>query len=98
MHSVPARTANSHYTTRIRPALASFVDEVCGTLARLCLYLMTLALMAICGIALWHHLPDVTRWTVAQNLEPGRAQRARVRGKSAYFPKQDRGLRSFSTS
>ena len=60
MHSVPARTANSHYTTRIRPALASFVDEVCGTLARLCLYLMTLALMAICGIALWEHLPDVT--------------------------------------
>ena len=60
MHSVPARTANSHYTTRIHPALASFVDEVCGTLARLCLYLMTLALMAICGIALWHHLPDVT--------------------------------------
>ena len=36
------------------------MDEVCGTLARLCAYLMTLALMAICGIALWDHLPDVT--------------------------------------
>ena len=60
MHSFPARTANSYYTLSIRPALASFVDEVCGTLARLCAYLMTLALMAICGIALWHHLPDVT--------------------------------------
>ena len=35
------------------------MDEVCGTLARLCVYLMTLALMAICGIALWEHLPDV---------------------------------------
>ncbi|WP_311966918.1 hypothetical protein [Bradyrhizobium australiense] len=40
--------------------LASFVDEVCGTLARLCAYLMTLALMALGGIALWQHLPDVT--------------------------------------
>ena len=60
MHSVPARTANSYYTLSIRPALASFVDEVCGTLARLCAYLMTLALIAICGIALWEHLPDVT--------------------------------------
>jgi hypothetical protein len=46
MHSFPAGPANSYYTLRIRPALASFVDEVCGTLARLCAYLMTLALMA----------------------------------------------------
>ena len=53
MHSFPARTANSYLKLRIRPALASFVDEVCGTLARLCAYLMTLALLAICGIALW---------------------------------------------
>lgn len=60
MHSFPAGSANSHYTTRIHPALASFVDEVCGTLARLCAYLMALALIAICGIALWNHLPDVT--------------------------------------
>ena len=60
MHSFPAGSANSYYTLSIRPALASFVDEVCGTLARLCAYLMTLALMAICGIAPWHHLPDVT--------------------------------------
>ena len=60
MHSFPAGPANSYYTLRIRPALASFVDEVCGTLARLCAYLMALALIAICGIALWNHLPDVT--------------------------------------
>src|SRR5688572_17574390 len=60
MHSFPADPANSYYTLTIRPALASFVDEVCGTLARLCAYLMTLALLAICGIALWEHLPDVT--------------------------------------
>jgi hypothetical protein len=60
MHSFPARTASSQYRTRIHPALVSFVDEVCGTLARLCVYLMALALMAICGIALWQHLPDIT--------------------------------------
>ena len=35
MHSFPADPANSHYTTRIHPALTSFADEVCGTLARL---------------------------------------------------------------
>ena len=88
MHSFPARTANSYYTLSIRPALASFVDEVCGTLARLCAYLMTLALMAICGIALWDQLPDVTAMeTVAQNLEPGRTHSARVRGEPAHFPR-----------
>ena len=60
MHSFPADSASSYNTLTLRPALASFVDEVYGTLARLCAYLMTLALMAIGGIALWHHLPDVT--------------------------------------
>lgn len=59
MHAFPAGAASSRYTLRIRPVLASFVDEVCGTLARLCAYLMTLALMAICGIALWQHLPNL---------------------------------------
>ena len=78
MHSFPARTANSQYRVRIHPALASFLDEVCGTMARLCAYLMVLALMAICGIALWQHLPDVTAamdsspkaWTSAARTTP----------------------------
>lgn len=60
MHSFPARTASFQYRARIHPALANLMNEVCGTLARLCAYLMVLALMAICGIALWQHLPDVT--------------------------------------
>ncbi|MDE5456811.1 hypothetical protein GWE18_29090 [Bradyrhizobium sp. CSA112] len=60
MHSFPAGPAPSYYALRIRPALTSVVDEVCGTLARLCAYLMALALIAIGGIALWDHLPDVT--------------------------------------
>ena len=59
MHAFAAGSANSFFRLRIRPALASVVDEVCGTLARLCAYLLTLALIAIGGIALWQHLPDV---------------------------------------
>ena len=58
MHSFSADPANSHYTTRIHPALTSFADEVCGTLARLFAYVMTLALLAIGGMALWEQLPD----------------------------------------
>jgi hypothetical protein len=58
MHSFSADPANSRYTTRIHPALTSFADEVCGTLARLFAYVMTLALLAIGGVALWEQLPD----------------------------------------
>jgi len=57
MHSFSADPAHSHYTTRIHPALTGFADEVCGTLARLCAYVMTLALFAIVGIGLWDQLP-----------------------------------------
>jgi len=58
MHSISADPANSHYTPRIHPALTSFADEVCGTLARLFAYVMTLALLGIGGVALWEQLPD----------------------------------------
>ena len=77
MHSFPARTANFPYRARIHPALAAVADEVCGTLARLCAYLMVLALMAICGIALWNHLPDIViaepspkTWSQAERSAP----------------------------
>jgi hypothetical protein len=58
MHSNSADPANSHHTARIHPALTSFADEVCGTLARLFAYVMTLALFGIGGLALWEQLPD----------------------------------------
>jgi hypothetical protein len=58
MHSFSADPASTYYTTRIHPALTSFADEVCGTLARLFAYVMTLALLAIGGMALWEQLPD----------------------------------------
>lgn len=65
MHSFPARTAHSDVEPGFWTALASFVDEVYGTISRLCAYLMALALMAICGIALWEHLPAVAAMETA---------------------------------
>jgi hypothetical protein len=53
MRSFSADPANSHYTTRIHPALTSFADEVCATLARLLVYVGTLALIGILGVHFW---------------------------------------------
>jgi hypothetical protein len=60
MHSFSSGLAHFHYTTGIHPALTSFADEVCGTLARLLAYLMTLALLTIVAIAAWEPLLDAT--------------------------------------
>src|ERR1700753_536783 len=38
---------------RVRPALTSFADECCGTLARLIAYVGALALFAIVGLSAW---------------------------------------------
>jgi hypothetical protein len=46
------------YPTRIHPALSSFADECCATLARLIAYVGTLALLAIVGIHFWDLLPS----------------------------------------
>jgi hypothetical protein len=53
MRSFSADPANSHYTTRIHPALTSLADEICGTLARLLTYVGTLALIGILGVHSW---------------------------------------------
>jgi hypothetical protein len=78
MHSFEADPANSHYTTRIHPALTSFADEVCGTLARLVAYVVMLALLAIGGLYLCDQLPDATAmepsakggWSLASRSSP----------------------------
>src|SRR5258708_12531319 len=78
MHSFEADPANSHCTTRIHPALTSFADEVCGTLARLVAYVVMLVLLAIGGIYLWEQLPDATAmepsardsWSLARRSSP----------------------------
>lgn len=59
MHLFSAGPANFQYTTKLQLMLTSLVDEVCGTLARLCAYVMTLALFAILGIGLWNALPEM---------------------------------------
>ena len=46
------------YSTWTHPALTSFADECCATLARLFAYVGALALLAILGIHLWDQLPD----------------------------------------
>jgi hypothetical protein len=52
--------ADPYYPTtqsRIYSALTDFVDECCGTLARLFVYVGALALLAIVGIHCWDQLP-----------------------------------------
>ena len=56
MRSFWATLANPHYPTRIHPALSSFADECCATLARLIAYVGALALFAIVGLNLWNQL------------------------------------------
>jgi hypothetical protein len=51
---------------RLRAALKSAVDEVCGTLARLIAYVGTLALLFISGAYLWDQLPDMHAAASAQ--------------------------------
>ena len=66
-------TTRASFPVKIHPALTSFADECCGTLARLVAYVGALALLAIAGAHLWEQLPLETvaddsakaRWSVA---------------------------------
>ena len=100
MHSFSADPANSHYTTRIHPALTGFADEVRGTLARLCAYVMTLALLAILGIALWDALPDamVTEPSTKDGWSQVGAPGAGICRQPSQFTRQNRGLRDIPAS
>jgi hypothetical protein len=77
MRSFWANSTNS-YPTHIHPALTSFADECCGTLARLLVYVGTLALLAIFGLHLWDQLPpdEATEpaarpgWSAASRASP----------------------------
>jgi hypothetical protein len=48
--------SNPDYHFRIHPALTSFTDECCATLARLIVYVGALALFAIVGLHFWDQL------------------------------------------
>jgi len=92
MQSFSADPAKPHHksqnTAGIHPALASFADEVCGTLARLFAYVMTLALFAIGGMALWEQLPD------AAAMDPS----AKAASIKAAWSRADRSSRAFAVS
>jgi hypothetical protein len=73
-----ANPADVPVTRRIHPALTSFYDDVCGTLARLFVYSGMLALLGILGLYGWRQLPfsEVTEsgtkpgWTVTSRFLP----------------------------
>ncbi|MGB9118519.1 hypothetical protein [Bradyrhizobium sp.] len=78
MRSSPATSANPEYHSRIHPALTSFADECCATLARLIAYVGALALLGMVGRHLWDELPAAAAvepagkpgWSVASRSRP----------------------------
>jgi hypothetical protein len=79
MRSFSLHPANSRYPTRIHPALTSFADEVCATLARLFAYVGTLALLGILTVHFWDlweaaggalEPPVKARWSEASRSYP----------------------------
>ncbi len=78
MRSSPSTSANPEYHNRIHPALTSFADECCATLARLIAYVGALALLGMVGMRLWDELPaaatpelaDAPGWSVASRSRP----------------------------
>jgi hypothetical protein len=78
MRPFSATPAGPQYYAGIHPALTSFADECCATLARLIAYIGTLALLGIAGPHLWDELltaalidpaakPD---WSVSSRSRP----------------------------
>ena len=73
-----ADLAPSRSTDTLRPALTSFADEVCATVARMFAYVGTLALLAILAVHGWDQLqagdiaePTATAaWSVASRSSP----------------------------
>jgi len=69
--------ARSPFSAQIHPALTSFADEVCATIARLFAYVGTLALIAILAVHFWDQLPRLgadgglqADWSLADHSQP----------------------------
>jgi hypothetical protein len=71
----PAVPIHNH-STRIHPALNSFADECCGTLAHLIAYAGALALLAIAGLYLWDQLPKAAAFEPAAKASWSQASRS----------------------
>ncbi|MGO8908014.1 MAG: hypothetical protein ACLQDM_01590 [Bradyrhizobium sp.] len=78
MRPFSATPDNPQYHGRIHPALTSFADECCATLARLTAYVGALALLGMVGVHLWDELPTAATgepagkpgWSVASRSRP----------------------------
>jgi hypothetical protein len=78
MSSFPGGPANTPHATRIHPALTSFADELCATVARVFAYVGTLALLAILAVHGLDQLraievdapPAKADWSVADHSQP----------------------------
>jgi hypothetical protein len=78
MSSFPGDPANAPDATRIHPALTSFADELCATVARIFAYVGTLALLAILAVHGLDQLraievdapPAKADWSVADHSQP----------------------------
>jgi len=72
------RQANSSVPNGIHPSQTSFADEVCATVARMFLYVGTLALFGILGIHVWNKYHGMrlaepaagAEWSVADHSRP----------------------------
>ena len=94
MQSFPGISARSLFSAKIHPALTSFADEVCATVARLLAYMGTLALLGILTIHGWDQLQDLLAdepaarpgWSIADRSYPAFAVAvADSRDKSASY-------------
>ena len=77
MRPFSAPSADPQYDAGIHPALISFADECCATLARLTAYVGTLALLGITGLHLWDELPTAVAMEPAGRLGWSAASRSR---------------------
>jgi hypothetical protein len=72
----------SRYSSPIRPAMTSFADEICATVARLFAYVGVLALFGILGVRAWDQLQAELAtepaakagWNLADRSPPAFAQ------------------------
>jgi hypothetical protein len=77
MRPFSATPDTPQYHARIHPALTSFADECCATLARLIAYVGALALLGMVGVHLWDELP--TAAAVEPAAKPGWSLASRSR-------------------
>ena len=79
MQSFPASHGPTPLSDRIHPALTSFADEVCATLARLFAYVGALALFGILAVHAWDQLQIDLRATSPRRSRAGASPTAPTR-------------------